>query len=119
MTKFFETEFVFEIPKEILKTFNFIETELPILQTFIDINNWTLITTRQIISCLDKNTKSTYADKVVSWQWNGFKGYQKQNFTIGRLELENDETLQILIEPGSASMVTIYSIMTLVRQVKN
>lgn len=118
-TNFFEIEFLFDINQDILKTFNFTVTELPISQTFSDNKNWTLITTKQIISCIDNNTKSTYADKVVSWQWDDFKGYQNQKLTIGQLELGNGENIQVLIETGRASMVTIYSIMTLVGQVKN
>src|SRR5476651_2592743 len=87
LTKFFETEKLTELNNNTLELSATIENELPIAQTVIDPMNWTLITTRQIISCVDGVTKNAPMDKIVRSEWNDFKGYRKIAFTIGFVQL--------------------------------
>jgi hypothetical protein len=93
------------------------EDELPISQTFIDENNWTLVTTAQIITCKQGIQKTIKAAEVKSWDWNDFKGYEQSPYTVGHLKDSNQLNFEIFIETGQASMVSIYAIMTLVGQV--
>jgi hypothetical protein len=117
LTKIFETQVFSEIYNNTFTLSDVCEDELPISQTTIDQNNWTLITTRQIISCVAGITKITKAESVLKWEWNDFKGYSKTAFTIGQLQTFNDSNMDIFIETGRASMVTIYAIRTLIGQV--
>jgi hypothetical protein len=119
LTRVFEIETFPEICNDTFKLSDVHENELPISQTVVDKNTWTLITTRQIMSCLDGITKTTEAGKVNSWDWNDFKGYRKTTYTVGELLLDDQQKFEVFIETGKASMVAIYAIMTLVRQLKN
>lgn len=92
------------------------EGELPIAQTLITHANWTLVTTRRIISCLDGKVQETDPAKVKSWLWGNFKGFKDTKMTLGELTLEDGSMLNVHIESGKASMVIIYSIMTLIGQ---
>ena len=94
------------------------ENELPISQTTVNKNNWTLITTRQIITSIDGIIKTAKAGTVNSWHWNDFKGYNKTDYTMGELQLDNQQKLEIFLETGKASLVMIYAIMALVEQVE-
>src|ERR1700733_14172934 len=71
-TKIFETETFPEIYNDTFKLSDIHENERPISQTTIDKNNWTLVTTRQIISCVAGITKITGAESVLNWKWNDF-----------------------------------------------
>lgn len=87
-------------------------------QTLITHLDWTLVTTRRIISCLDEDVRETAPAKVSSWFWGNFKGYKETKTTLGELRLENGSVLKVHIESGRASMIIIYSIMTLVGQLR-
>jgi hypothetical protein len=132
-TRHFETETFSDIDDR-YKLSDIHLNELPISQVVIDASNWTLITTRQIITCYNGVTKTMAATDVKGWHWNDFKGYRKTPYTVGRLEVEYDRShkificpgevedlrdLKIYIETGIASIVTIYAIMTLTSLVKN
>lgn len=106
------------IPK-LPKGFPIQQGELPISQTFIDTSNWTLITTRRIISCLNNETREAAAGQISTWRWGAvFKNDKISPFSTGEIILDNGEVLKIYIESGKASMITIYAVMTLARLVK-
>ncbi len=119
LTKMFETERLSEILDSPVRLANIDENELPISQTVIDKKNWTLVTTRQIISCIDGATKAASAANVKSSNWNDFKGYSNTSFTIGELETNTGTSIGIFIETGKASMITVHAIMTLVKLTKS
>lgn len=116
LTDMFESETIDEIDNGVFDSLAFSENELPIARTHVYADSWTLVTTRQIITCKDGVTKACQADKVFRWEWNDFKGYNKLPFTVGQLKFGDDQTLDIFIETGRASMVMIHAIMVLVRQ---
>jgi hypothetical protein len=92
--------------------------ELPVSQTFIDKENWTLTTTRRIASCHQGKIRESAAERIKTWHWGAFNIVKETPISLGELELDNGDTLRIHIERGKASMITIYAIMTLVGQVK-
>ncbi len=92
--------------------------ELPASQTFIDKSDWTLVATGRIINCFDGIVQETLTEKVSSPHWGHFKGYKNRPASIGEIKLNNCNTFNIHIEAGKASMIIIYSVMTLVGQVK-
>ena len=116
LTKIFETESISDIEKGISSTFNHQDNELPIALTYVDANNWTLLTTRTIISNINGLTKQALSRWVLKWTWGDFKGYKEKPTTLGRLTLNDSSTLDILTETGKASMIMIYGIMTLTGQ---
>ena len=89
--------------------------EQPILYSYIDSANWTLVTTRRIWSAADGRVNSVAASDVIETKWGKFKGYHE---TSERLQLRgrNGETYYRPYETGDPSMGTIYAIRTL-RQV--
>jgi hypothetical protein len=119
LTRLYETESLSEVYTEIMKVVRGMDNELPICQTFIDSSNWTLVTTKRIISSVNKEIQETCADKVTSWHWEDFKGIGKNEVSIGKIELEDKRNMKIYLETGNGSMVTIYAIMTLVGQLKS
>ena len=115
LTKIFETE----TGHEKFGLFTILENELPISEVVVDAQNWTLITTRQIVSCMDGTIKAKQAKDVNGWKWNDFKGYNKSLYNMGQIKFSAMESLNIFIETKRASMVTIYAIMTLVGQLQS
>jgi hypothetical protein len=116
LTRIFETQSLSEIDEIISSTFIHLDNELPIAITHVDIDNWTLLTTKKIISNIKGVLRQTFASKVVNWTWGDFKGYKEKPTTLGHLTLDDNTTLNILTETGKASMIMIYGIMTLTGQ---
>jgi hypothetical protein len=92
------------------------DNELPISETFVDNNNWTLVTTRQIITCKQGVERSIRPTDVYSWTWDDFKGIRTTPYTLGTLRVNEQQNLEVFIETGRASIVIIYAIRTLVYQ---
>lgn len=113
LTKVFETQLLADIDQTISASFRQVENELPIALTHIDKTNWTLLTTRQIISNINGDIKQALTKNVIQRKWNDFKGYKDKSATLGQLTLDDNSTLDIFIETGKASMIIIYGIMTL------
>ncbi len=116
LTTIFETELLSDVNREVLSSFEYSDEELPIALTHVDVDNWTLLTSRQIISNVKTHVRQTHARNVVEWRWNDIKGYRDKTITVGQLTLSDSSVLEILIETGYASMIMVYGIMTLTRQ---
>jgi hypothetical protein len=116
LTKIFESQSLSDIDEKISSTFSHQENELPIALTHFDNNNWTLLTTKKIISNINGDIKQALANNVAKRTWNDFKGYKEKPITLGHLTLDDNSTLDVLIETGKASMIIIYGIMTLTGQ---
>jgi hypothetical protein len=116
LTRIYETESIYEMDKVISSAIIYQDSELPIALTYVDSNNWTLLTTRAIISKIDGLTKHSLSHSVAKWTWGDFKGYKEKPTTLGRLTLNDSSTLDVLTETGKASMIMIYGIMTLTGQ---
>jgi hypothetical protein len=109
-------ETIYEMDKAISSAIIYQDCELPIALTYVDSNNWTLLTTRTIISKIAGLTKHSPSRSVAKWTWGDFKGYKENTTTLGRLTLTDSSTLDVLTETGKASMIMIYGIMTLTGQ---
>jgi hypothetical protein len=116
LTKIFESQSFSDIDEKISSTFTHQENELPIALTHVDNNNWTLLTTKKIISNINGDIKQALANNIAKRTWNDFKGYKEKPITLGHLTLDDNSTLDVLIETGKASMIIIYGIMTLTGQ---
>lgn len=111
-TKFydFNTEF---INSEIL--LDLVENELIICSTIIDIDNFSILTTRQLIT--NEKGQITKGDIQGSkdCSYGDFKGYKDKQLTFGQVQLKDGEEMKYFIETGHASMVMIYGVRTLNR----
>lgn len=118
LTRLFETETLNDPAAYLFKIVAADENELPIVQTVVDALNYTLITTRQITTCVKGVIKNTKAINVQSVYWGDFKGYFKTEHTVGHLVLEDNRKMEIFIETGRASMITIHCLRKLIWRVK-
>lgn len=116
LTSIFETQLLTDIDKKISAVFDHQENELPIALTYVDSTNWTLFTTKKIISNIKGHIKMAFVNDVRKRSWNDFKGYKDKPVTYGQLTLDNNSVFDILIETGAASMIIIYCVMTLTGQ---
>jgi hypothetical protein len=116
LTTIFETQTASEIGDIVPIASIDQQNELPIALTYVDRYNWTLLTTKTILSTIKGELNKIEVSKVIERTWGDFKGYEKLPTTLGVLTLNDDTTFQVLIETGKASMILIYGIMTLVKQ---
>lgn len=114
-TKIFETQSMADIDKGISAVFLSTEKEVPIALTYLDNSNWTLVTTRQIISNIDGQIKQVFIENIVQCKWGDFKSSNDKPITLGQLALADNSPINIFIETGHASMIVIYAIKTLTR----
>ncbi len=113
-TRFFENELIDCIGSDMLILFDVAGNELPIAMTYLDENNFTVVTTRQIISRQNGLIQTCKAEEVKYHGGGDFKGYGESAFTLEKHELFDGRFVDVFIETGRASMVMIYAIMTLV-----
>lgn len=111
-TKFYESNSDFHYSE--LKL-NFSENELIICSTVIDTDNYSVLTTQQLITN-EKGVEKTGSLVNASVKpFGDFKGLNGDLFTFGLLQLENEVNLKYFIETGKGSMIMIHGIRTLVR----
>ena len=87
--------------------------EQPILYSYIDSANWTLVTTRRIWCAVDQRVKPVAASDVIGRDLGNFKGYGQQSSERMQLRCRNGEACYCPFETGNPSMGTIYAIQTL------
>lgn len=111
-TRFFEKETFAQIDRTFFSMADFNDDELPISQVVIDLNNWTVVSTGKIVSCINGKQTIVFPENVVSWDWALFKN--ESPFVNGKLYSKDGESFEFFIETGRASIVQINSISTLV-----
>jgi hypothetical protein len=87
------------------------EGELSICSVLIDIDNWTILTTRKIITSIDGIRTECYFNEISNYKYNAIRDYKKEYY-LGDIILKNGENMNFLIESGKASMIMIYGIKT-------
>ena len=87
--------------------------ELPIACTYIDINNYTLITTRRIFTTKDGSKYAVPFQDIKTYNFGDFKGMRDSPVTIGGVTTTNGEGLPVLIESGKPSMVVVNAVETI------
>lgn len=87
--------------------------ELVICSTVIDSENYSVLTTRNLIT---KDNGKIYSGNLEGARdkfYGDFKGIlEKKAVTYGMVQLENGNDLKYLIETGKASMVMIHGVRT-------
>jgi hypothetical protein len=87
--------------------------EQPILYSYIDPANWTLVTTRRIWGAVDDRVRSIAACDVVERRLGNFKGHGGQAIERMQLRCRNGQTYWCPYETGYPSMGTIHAVRTL------
>ncbi len=111
-TKFYEDNT--EFPYAGLEI-DLMEDELFICSTFIDQNNFSIVTTRRLLTQQDGQLYSEYIQGATDKLYGDFKGYQDKDFTFGQVQVQNGNEIKYFIETGEASMVMIHGVRTLIR----
>lgn len=91
------------------------DTELFICSTFIDKYNFSILTTRRLLTQLEGQLFAGNMQGATDKLYGDFKGYKDKGFTFGLVQLPNGNELKYFIETGKASMVMIYGVRTVIR----
>ena len=111
-TKFYESNSDFTNQELSLNLF---ENELIICSTILDGKNYSILTTRKLITVENGKERIENLVGAIDKGYGNFKGYKEDQLTFGSIELENGEDLKYFIETGKASMIMIYGVRTLIR----
>ncbi len=91
------------------------ENELFICSTLIDKDNFSILTTRKLLTQHDGQLYSENIQGAIDKLYGDFKGYKNDDFTFGLVQLQNGNELKYFIETGKASMIMINGVRTLIR----
>jgi len=91
------------------------ENELIICSMVIDPDNYSVLTTRKLITKEKGQERIGNLVGAIDKRYGDFKGYKDDLYTFGLIELEDGEELKYFIEIGKASMIMIQGVRTLIR----
>ena len=91
------------------------ENELIICSTIIDKDNFSILTTRRLLTSLDGQLCIENIQGATDKLYGDFKGYQDKDFTFGQVEVQNGNGIKYFIETGNASIIMIHGERTLIR----
>lgn len=90
--------------------------ELVICSTIIDGDNFSVLTTRKLVTKENGNLLSGNMLGATEKLYGDFKGVlKKAAITFGSIQLTNGSELRYFIETGRASMVMVYGVRTSIR----
>ena len=101
------------VKKELSRSCELAPVELPILYSYIDAENWTLVTTRRVWYSVGRQIGSVTASDVTKHRLGDFKGHGKQEAERMVISSQDGRAHYCPFETGKPSMGTIYAIMTL------
>jgi hypothetical protein len=113
-TKFYETNYDFynsyaNFPISLS------EGELIISSTIIDLENYSILTTRRLITKEKGVLNTSDINEVTDKSYGEFNGNETDIFTFGQVELKDGRQQKYFIEVGKASMIMIGGVRTLIK----
>lgn len=111
-TRFYDSD---SDPKLLFQNFpiEFEEEELIICSVIIDADNYSILTTRKLIT--NNNRKIEFGSLINSKnKWYGEFKSKTEKYTLGEVELSTGERLFYFVETGKAAMIMVYGVKTLV-----
>lgn len=111
-TKFYESNFDFPY---VGLQIDLKEDELLICSTVIDTDNFSILTTKQLITKQDGQLTSGDLEGATDKEYGDFKGKRDKSLTFGQVHLKTGIDLKYFIETGKASMIMIHGVRTLIR----
>ncbi|SFN50597.1 hypothetical protein SAMN05421594_3044 [Chryseobacterium oleae] len=111
-TQFYDSD---SSPKLLFQNFpiDFAEEELIICSVIIDSDNYSILTTRKLITNNKGNIESGSLINAKN-KWYGEFNSKTDLHTLGEVELSTGKRLFYFVETGKASMIMIYGVRTLV-----
>lgn len=106
------------LKEELARACEIADGELPILYSFIEPANWTLVTTRRICYSTEGRVGFLAVADVVTYDWGNFKGYGKQRVERMVICSRDGQTHYCPFETGKPSMGPIKAAKTL-RQISS
>lgn len=91
------------------------DEELFICSTIIDKDNFSILTTRRLLTKQAGQLHSENIQGATDKLYGDFKGYKDKEITFGLIQLQNGNELKYFIETGNASMIMIHGVRTLIR----
>ena len=112
-TRFYDLNSDFKISYQNI-SIDLSDDELIICSTIIDADNFSILTTRRLIT--NENGNLNFGDLVGATDklYRDFKGNQSSLFTFGLIQLPNGKDLKYFIEDGKAAIVMIYGVKTII-----
>ena len=89
--------------------------ELIICSMVVDNENYSVLTTRRLITRESGIQGVALLDGVTDKGYGLFKGYQDNEVTFGSIQLHDGTVFRYFIETGKASMIMIYGVRTMIR----
>lgn len=91
------------------------DSELFICSTLIDKDNFSILTTRRLMTNQDGQLSAENIQGAADKLYGDFKGYKDKALRFGQVQLPNGNDIGYFIETGKASMIMIYGVSTLIR----
>lgn len=91
------------------------ENELIICSTVIDPDNYSVLTTRKLITMEKGQERIGNLMGAIDKRYGDFKGYKDNLHTFGLVELQDGGELKYFIEIGNASMIMIHGVKTIIQ----
>lgn len=88
------------------------EYELIICSVIIDSSNYSILTTRRLVTVVDNIDSSCALVGAKDKGYGDFKGYLDDSITFGSIECTDGTNLKYFIETGAASRAMIYGVRT-------
>jgi len=110
-TKFYDSDTAFPYTGLSL---DLVENELIICSTVIDQDNYSILTTRQLMTKKEGQLNIGNIQGATDKLYGDLKGYKDKSITLGQVQLKNGNELKYFIETGKASMVMIHGVRTLI-----
>ena len=92
-----------------------IQDELILCSTFIDVDNYSILTTRRLVTKQNGQTQTGNIEGATDKMYGDFKGYKDKLFTFGHIQLQDGTDLSYFVEAGKASMIMIRGVRTLIK----
>lgn len=92
-----------------------LENELIICSTIIDLDNFSILTTRRLLTMENGNLDSGNLIHATDKFYGDFKEYKGCSFTFGLIQLQNGKDFKYFIEAGKASMIMIHGVRTFIK----
>jgi hypothetical protein len=107
-----------EMMSDIAFSENAIEDELPVACTLVDANNYTLITTRQVITKKDGSKYVVSFQDIKTYTLGNFKSIKDSLVTVGSVINIDGGEVPVYIESGKPSMIIVNAIGTILNLIE-
>lgn len=113
-TRFYENNSDFLHANPVFTVDKFLEGELIIASTINDHDNYSILTTRRIISKEGSVENVGYMTDVIRYRVPINSKLEKFDLVFGTIEFKNESVFNFLLEAGKASIIMVYGIRSMI-----